>query len=149
MQRVLGDVREEARARCSPLSGTFASHGVRLLRRDAVLARYLGALRPADGEVLVDAAYRDAMIASIAGAAERIDIAVFLATTSRDPATGRGSADMVEALEARVAAGIAVRVIVDRDRPGDPYRSGARNAPLVARLRAAGAEVKQLSLIHI
>lgn len=141
--RLLDAVRGEARARRSPLSGTFASHGVRALRRDALRASYLDALEPTDGEVLVNAAYREAMIDVIAGAAARIDLVMFLATASRDPATGTGSADIIDALEARVAAGVAVRVIVDRDRPGDPYRSGAINAPLIARLRAAGASVKQ------
>lgn len=141
--RLLRQLREQAEARLSPLSGALASQAQVELTRAAVRARYLEALQPADGEVLVDAAYRDAMLEMIGGAQQSLDLAVFLATASRHRTLGIGSEDIVAALEARVAAGIAVRVLVDRDLPDDPYRSGRINAPLVARLRAAGVQVKQ------
>lgn len=142
LSRLLERVRDDARARRSPLSGTFASQGLKVLARDALRARYLGASQPSGGELLIDAAYRDAMIRAISDATDSLDIAVFLATDSRHRVQGIGSRDIVEVISAKLAAGVVVRMVVDRDRPDDPYHSGVINAPLVARLRAAGANVK-------
>jgi len=143
LSRLLRHVRDEAEKRRSPLACALASQARASMDREALLARHLDALHRADGALLVDAAYREEMLETIATAQQSLDLAVFLATASRHRVLGIGSEDIVAALEARAAAGVAVRVLVDRDRPGDPYRSGRINAPLVARLRASGVAVKQ------
>jgi phosphatidylserine/phosphatidylglycerophosphate/cardiolipin synthase-like enzyme len=67
---------------------------------------------------------------------------MFVATASAGNADEPGSLVIIETLEARAAAGVKVRVILDQDEPAAPYKSGIINHPLVKRLGDAGITVK-------
>ena len=141
--RLLDLVHDDAVRRISPLSAALATQATRMLSRQALHRRYLDALTVTDGAIAVNEGYRTAMLALIAAAGNRLRLMYFVATASNQNGDGIGSGDIIDALEARVAAGVAVQVIVDRDRPEDPYHSAQINRPVIQRLRAAGIDVKQ------
>ncbi len=142
-QRLLDLAHDEAVRRSSPLGAALATQAVRMLSRQALRSRYLDALTVVDGAIAVNEGYRTAMLAMIAAAGNRLRLMYFVATASSQDNGGIGSRDIIDALEARAAAGVAVQVIVDRDRPEDPYHSAQINRPVIQRLRAAGISVKQ------
>ena len=143
LSRLLDSVQDEAQRRLSPTSGILASQAIEQLRRDTLIRRYRDAFITTDGELVINDAYRDAMIKLINRANKTIRMAHFVATASSDDDGNPASLAVIEALEARVAAGVDVRVMLDRDRPVDPYMSRHINRPVITRLRAAGITVKE------
>jgi hypothetical protein len=141
--RLLDLAQTDAQRRLTPLSGALASQAKRLLARQELQQRYRNALSATDGALVVDDAYAQAMVNLINAASANVRLAVFLATASTAGAAGTGSLVVIQALEACAAAGKTVKVILDRDRPTDPYHSTQINRPVVDRLRAAGVTVKQ------
>jgi PLD-like domain len=125
----------------SPAQGALASQARRQLLRESVRARYLAALAPASGALLINEDFAHQILDVIGAAKEDLRLAFFVATASRPP-TGPGSADIIETLEARAAAGVRVRVVLDRDRPSDPYMSHQINQPIFERLQASGISVR-------
>lgn len=140
---LLNLVHADAARRRSPLSGVLASRAARALARGVLHRRYLDALTAVDGALVVNESYHAAMLEMIAAANNNLRLAVFVATATRQGTSGAGSFDIIEALEARAETGLAVRVILDRDRPDDPYRSTQINRRTIERLRAKGVNVKQ------
>ncbi len=89
--------------------------------------------------VLADGAYYPHVAGLLETARERVDVCMFyIALPTADHPTHR----LLEALTRRVAAGCAVRVLVDQDRKDDPYRSRVINAKAVEYLLSHGVEVK-------
>ena len=149
--RLLTIIQDDAQRRLSPAAGMLASHAQQLLRRDSLIQRYRNELVTTNGEVVISGAYREAMINLVNGAARTIRLAHFVATASHSDNVP-GSLTIIEAIEARAAAGVEVRVILDRDRPGDPYLSHQINKPVITRLRAAGVKIKEdppATLLHL
>ena len=72
-------------------------------------------------------------------AEDRIDVCMFhIAFTSEDHPTRQ----LLDALVQAHAAGVQIRVLLDQDRPGDPYRSTIINTPAKEKLEAAGIQCK-------
>lgn len=134
--------RQWAERRISPAAGAIASEAAAFLARHDLREQRLEALRPASGGLLVSGSYVQAVAERIGKATDEIRMMMFLATASADAPHALGSLAVVEALEARAAAGVKVRVILDRDEPAAPYKSEVINRPLVKRFVAAGIGVK-------
>lgn len=76
----------------------------------------------------------------IAAAARKLDVCLFhIALPTEDHPTAKLLAVVRDAHR----RGVAVRVLVDRDRPEDAYKSTVINAPAVKYLRDAGVPVRQ------
>jgi hypothetical protein len=84
--------------------------------------------------------YRDATLQLIHGAEERVWVAMFFMVYGNDEEYPIRS--MVNALIAAQERGLDVRVLLDRDRPEDPYSSSEINAPAARALRDAGVSVR-------
>ena len=141
--RFARSVRTDAERRLSPRSGVLASQGRRYLERQAKRASYMSGLVPSNGALIVDQAYVNAAVEIVGSASTAVRLAIFLATA---PTTGEPeshSMAVIQALEARAAAGVSVRVILDRDEPDAPYLSRVINSAVARRLRDAGVEVKR------
>ena len=141
--RLLDLVHLDAQRRLTPLAGALASRAKLQLARQDLQQRYRDALSATDGALVVEDEYVQAMVDLINAATTTVRLAVFVATASGTAGSGTGSVAVIEALEARAAAGVSVQVILDKDRPTDPYHSTQINRPVVDRLRAAGVQVKQ------
>lgn len=90
--------------------------------------------------IVADDAYHPAVAGLIADARVSIDVCLFHAALG-GPA--HPTASLLAALGAATARGVAVRVLLDRDRDDDPYRSTVTNADAVAYLRGQGVPVRQ------
>jgi phosphatidylserine/phosphatidylglycerophosphate/cardiolipin synthase-like enzyme len=76
---------------------------------------------------------------AIRSAHSRVDLAMFhIAMPGRDHPTRQ----LLEALAAARDRGVRIRILVDRDRPDDPYGSVVINAPAIRFLRDAGVPVR-------
>lgn len=149
--RFIDIAKTDAKKRLSPASGVLASQAARFLHRHALRLKYLQSMQPSSGKFIHNEAFLSDTVEIINAATTSIDMAFFVATASAGDSQQIGSAAIIQALEERAAAGVNVRVILDRDRPGDPYQSAAINSPLVKRLKNAGIAVKQddpATLLH-
>jgi hypothetical protein len=90
-------------------------------------------------EILEDHAYRPRLLALIDDAATRIDVAMFYMSFS---GLGHANAAVIAALAEARGRDVAVRVLLDVDRPEDPYGSAIINSNAAARLAEAGVEVR-------
>ncbi len=141
--RFVDIARTDAKKCLSPASGVLASQAARFLHRHTLRLKYLQSMQPSSGKFIPNEAFLTDTVEIIKAAKTSIDMAFFVATASAGDSKQAGSAAIIQALEERAAAGVNVRVILDRDTPGDPYRSTVINSPLVKRLRNAGIAVKQ------
>jgi hypothetical protein len=90
-------------------------------------------------EILAGSTYYGRVRALIARARRRIDVCMFhIASAGPRHPTGR----ILDALARARARGVRVRVLVDRDRPQDPYHSNVINAFAIRRLRESGIRVR-------
>ena len=108
-------------------------HG--LLRPLASLVPPAASGTPATVGLLADGAYYQRLPGLLLAAERSIAIALFHAAlpTPRHP-----TRKLLDALVEMHSRGVAVRVLLDRDRPQDPYRSTAINQAAADFLRAAG-----------
>lgn len=98
--------------------------------------------------VLFGAAYYEALQTMFADATTAIDIAMFHVAFASEAHPTR---KLLDALKAAHARGVAVRVLLDRDRRTDPYRSTLINSRAKKALEAAGVPVRfdaEESLLH-
>lgn len=142
LTHLIHTVTEQAERRASLVDGVLASEAARRLQREARRRDRLAALSPVSGRVLIDSAYVEHVQDLIDGASTRVSLMVFLGTAAAGTPDHPGSLVLVEALEAAVARGVAVRVILDQDDGGEPYRSYFINRPLLQRLQQSGIEVR-------
>ncbi len=148
---LITSVQLKAEHRLSPASGTTSQDIKDYLFRQNLRQKYLDKLKPADGSLLINAAYAPAAVDILNSATNSIRLMMFLGTASADNDEGPGPLPLVEALEAQAAAGIQVRVILDRDEADDPYHSEDINKHLVKRLKQAGIDVRydtRQTLLH-
>ena len=90
--------------------------------------------------VLADASYQPAVVKLISQAASKIDVAMFFAALSNQ---AHPTHKLLDALVERSQAGVAVRVLLDRDREDDPYGSRLINSAAARFLSDAGVPVRQ------
>lgn len=132
---------DRARLAASGSAGWLASDADRWLarheRREALLATAVGAR----GALLVSDAYVPAARAKIAAAERSIRLMMFVGH-ARAGEGGEQILPLVEELEAVAVRGVDVRVVLDQDDGGEPYRSFFINRPLVERLRGGPIQVK-------
>ncbi len=89
--------------------------------------------------VLFGSDYVGHLLELFVAAAGRLDVLMFHIALGRP---GHPTRQLLEALIAAKARGVAVRVLVDRDRDTDPYRSTVINTPAARLLHDAGIEVR-------
>lgn len=89
-------------------------------------------------EILADD-YHAALLGMIEAAAVSVDVCLFHAAVG---GPGHPTRLLLGALGDAVGRGVPVRVLLDRDRPSDPYRSTVVNAPAVAFLLQRGVPVR-------
>lgn len=140
--RLIELVRAQAEHSLSPASGVTAKEVVSYLSRHDLCRKYIDKMVPADGALLINAAYVPIALDLLNSANATIRLIMFLGTATPSNDSGPGSLPLIEALEARAAAGVSVQVILDRDEADDPFHSEDINKPLVNRLKAAGVDVK-------
>ena len=126
----------------SVASATLASKAAQWLDRHDVRAQELAAMQPGTGAILVGGAYLVPTKKLVDDAAASVKLMVFVGSDSAGTAAAPGPLGLVEALEAAQARGVTVRVVLDQDQDGVPYRSSFINRPLVERLVAANVDVK-------
>jgi phosphatidylserine/phosphatidylglycerophosphate/cardiolipin synthase-like enzyme len=144
-------VEQQASRTSSVADGATASEAVRWLARRQTLDGVLANLVPVTGDVLLDGAYVPAVAEALTGAQVSVDVLMFLGTSAAGSPQEPGPAVLVDALVAAAARGVAVRVVLDQDDGGEPYRSAFINRALVARLQAGGVPVRlddPLTLLH-
>lgn len=135
-------VTEQLERRAAMVDGVVASAAMRRLERHDKRATLLGASTSVRGQLLVDAHYVAAVEDVIDGARTRVSLMVFLGTAAAGIPGHPGPLVLIDALEAAVARGVTVRVILDQDDGGEPYGSYWINRPLLQRLRQSGIEVR-------
>ena len=91
-------------------------------------------------DVLAGSTYYARLREMLAAAAQRIDVCMFHIAM---PASNHPTKRLLEALVAARNRGVTVRVLVDRDRDEDPYRSTVINEIAVGWLRDAGVNVRE------
>lgn len=91
-------------------------------------------------EVLFEKLYFDRVLQAIWDAQTSIDVAMFYFSTSRSNSTV--TARLATALVAAQGRGVTVRVMLDRDKPGDLYASEKANRQRYTQLQQAGIQVK-------
>ena len=101
-------------------------------------------LEEVSGKILTNDLYVEEVKKIIEGATSSIYLMVFLGTaTKENDDLGVGSLDLIQALEsAALDRNIDVRVILDQDDGGEPYKSFFINKPLFDRLRERQINVK-------
>lgn len=111
-------------------------------RWDLLPTSALGGLEPSSAvEVLDDDRYLPRLIEEIdavGGGGARIDVAMFYMSWSANHTNQL----VVDALGRAVTRGAVVRVMLDKDRPDDPYGSTMINADAALALRAKGIDVR-------
>lgn len=135
-------VRGDAARTVSPAAGVRADDVRRRLARHRTRDTYLQAVRPATGALLVDDAYVAAAAALVDAATVSVDLMVFLCTLTAAGADGPGPLALVEALEAAAVRGVTVRVLLDQDVNGEPYKSALINRAAVRRFQAGTVDVR-------
>lgn len=135
-------VTKRAELASTPTGGSLASQADRWVRRHRLRADRLAATEPSTGMLLVNEAYVDATKAVIDNANTSLELMVFLGTAAAGDGNDPAPLPLVEALEAAAARGVDVRVILDQDDGGEPYKSFFINKPLVDRFKANGVSVK-------
>lgn len=133
---------DRSRVSAPGAAGTLASEIDRWLSRHETLEALSAGAADAAGAVLTGADYVDAARAEIDAAAESVRVMMFLGT----PTAGDEDLSplpLVEALEAAGARGVEVRVVLDQDDGGEPYRSAFINRALVERLEPGPVSVKR------
>jgi hypothetical protein len=133
---------DQATRASSVASATLASKAAQWLDRHEARAQLLAAMRPGKGAILINGAYLDPVKKLVDDSATSVKLMVFVGSDSAGTAAAPGPLSLIEALEAAKARGVTVRVILDQDLDGVPYRSAFINRPLVQRLSAAGVDVK-------
>lgn len=131
-----------ARLRSSAVDGILASAAERRLRRHAKRKVLLAATTNVSGGLLVNSDYVDAVAGAIEAATVSLSLMVFLGTASTGTTDGPGPLRLIEAMEAAAARGVNVRVVLDQDDGGQPYKSVWINRPLAERLATSGVEVR-------
>lgn len=141
----------ESRAGATPVERLLAALDLLVVRAAADRHPIAGELRrPVPPEVpdadtadrvslLSGRSYYERLTALIESASERVDVCMFhIAMPGQNHPTLR----VFDALGAARANGVRVRVLVDRDRRNDPYRSAVINRPAVERLLRARVNVR-------
>ncbi len=90
--------------------------------------------------LLEDEAYYPRLLALLDGAKSRLDIAMFYMSLGGED---HPNTKVVKSLEDAMARGVKIRVLLDRDRPDDPYGSAIINSSAVKALTDSGIEVRQ------
>lgn len=140
--QLLGTVLQEEAKTGKALGKTvLASEAVLRIKRRRDTEQALASLTPMTGGLLFSESYVPAVKRIIDETQGFLDIMMFLGTAAPD-ISSPSSLALIEAVEQAHARGVEVRVIMDRDEAGDPYKSYWINRPLVDRLRAAGISVK-------
>jgi hypothetical protein len=88
---------------------------------------------------LLEGAYYARLPSMFAGASKRIDVCMFHIAM---PSKGHPTRRLLDALIAAKDRGVRVRVLVDSDRPEDPYRSTIINAAAIECLSDGGVAVR-------
>jgi DNA uptake protein ComE-like DNA-binding protein len=91
-------------------------------------------------DVLAGSTYYAKLRELLAAASQRVDVCMFHIAM---PAPNHPTKRLLEALVAARDRGVTVRVLVDRDRDEDPYRSTVINEIAVGWLRDAGVNVRE------
>jgi hypothetical protein len=126
----------------SAVEGVLASDVNLWFNRHELRNRLLESAETADGGLLINEAYIEKAKLLINGAADSVSLMVFLATTGGGHGNSPGPLQLIEALEAAARRGVEVRVILDQDDGGEPYKSYFINKPLVDRFRNNAVKVK-------
>ncbi len=124
-----------------PANGALASEALAWLKRQDQYRDTLGTAQSGDGSILINGSYVEAAKALIESAQTKVSLMVFLGTTSSSIDGNPAPASLIDAL-LQTPPGCTVRVILDRDDVGDPYKSRLINRALFDRLKQGGVEVK-------
>ncbi len=142
MMSMLQTVYEQALRRYPAVRGvtgrTIASWDERRNKEGEVKNR----LASGNGAILVNSEYVSFVKQQIDQATTSIYLMVFLGTTAAGNELQPGPLELVIALEEAALRGVDVRVILDQDDGGEPYKSLFINDNLVDRFRAGEVEVK-------
>lgn len=138
----LAMVEEQAERTSSVADAVTSSEAVAWLRRHRLHDHVLADMAPADGEVVIDGAYVSTVKAALDGAQSSIEVLMFLGTSAAGTPESPGPLVLVDALVAATNRGVAVRVVLDQDDGGEPYRSLFINRALVRRLQGSGIHVR-------
>ncbi|MGG5260330.1 phospholipase D-like domain-containing protein [Phycicoccus avicenniae] len=93
--------------------------------------------KPSDVSVLSDGQYPLSLTNLLDSASQAIDVCMF------HIAAGQRTQTLMDALTSAVNRGVEVRVLLDRDRPKDPYNSNVVNIRARRLLQAGGVRVRQ------
>ncbi len=133
---------DRAAVSVSGAAGSLASEAIRYLGRHERRQQLLASTQKTTVSLLVNDDYVNATKAAIDAATTSVNLMVFLGSVS-DGEAGQAPLPLVEALEAAAKRpGIKVRVILDQDDDGKPYKSALINQALVKRLQAGAVQVK-------
>lgn len=124
-----------------PANGVLASEALAWLKRHEQYRDTLAAAHSGDGSILINGSYVEAAKTLIESAQSKVSLMVFLGTTSASIDGNPAPEALIDAL-LQTPSGCTVRVILDRDDVGDPYKSRLINRALYDRLKQAGVEVK-------
>jgi DNA uptake protein ComE-like DNA-binding protein len=125
------------------MDGVLASRAHAQLQRVRTLQAHLQNSHPAAGDVILNADYVAAATQAIDDAQDSIQLMMFLGTTApADTPDGAAPLTLVEAMEAAAGRGVDVRVILDQDDRGVPYKSFFINQALVKRFEDNGINVR-------
>jgi hypothetical protein len=98
--------------------------------------------KAAKGAILLREAYMPFVKSQIETSNTSIYLMMFLGTLSVGNPEQLGPVELIKALETAAANGVDVRVILDQDDVGEPYKSLLINSPLVQRLLTTTVKVK-------
>lgn len=99
-------------------------------------------LKVGNGAILFNSSYVPLVKELIEQAQTSIHLMVFLGTTSEGNEVQPGPLELVEALEAATSRGVDVKVILDQDDGGEPYKSFLINQNLLQRFQSNAVQVK-------
>lgn len=134
-------LQEEVKTGRALEKAVLASEAISWMKRRRDTEQTLTSLEPLTGDLLFSESYVPAVKQIIDETQTHLDIMMFLGTAAPEQSSP-SSLTLIEAVERAHARGVGVRVIMDRDEAGEPYKSYWINRPLVDRLRALGINVK-------
>ena len=135
-------IQEQSIRRYSQVQGVKASSIIEWANRRNVSVQIKAQFKPARGSVLMREAYMPFVKNQIEASNTSIHLMMFLGTLSAGNPQQEGPLELIKALETAAANGIDVRVILDQDDVGQPYKSLLINSPLVQRLLSTSVNVK-------
>ena len=135
-------VQEQSTRRYSKVQGVKASAITEWANRRNVCAQTKAQFKPGQGSVLLREAYLPFVKSQIEASNTSIYLMMFLGTLSTGNPQQLGPLELIKAMELAAANGIDVRVILDQDDVGQPYKSLLINSPLVQRLLTTSVKVK-------